>query len=649
MRKTLLFTWLASCLLAATTSAQDPAPILIDALVYKTNAAGTKFSPFTAKLGSAFDVIVRLTDGPDGAAILDGLGAAFEETSTVTVSPTAVIDPSAGEFAEAATVKGVVRLLVGAVTLLPDDLLEQDVWFTTQVVVTKKNGTLITYAESSPQPAGLAGPTGGQRIAPAGFGQYTLDPMTGLLSGPGPEELTGADGAPGPTGPAGAPGGPTGPPGPVGTIGPAGPMGTPGPAGTPGPPGDQGPQGPPGADGPTGPVGQPGQTFFWNGGEVTRITVTSFIEDEMGDPTSLAIETIDGVDATSGGDILSRGSVLAKVNILTQFQQEPDGTFLAPDALAASVPGDIIADEDLWADSDVKAWDGTLQALQMGVATNLPMGFVLGPGDVYADDDLVAGQNVLVLDGGRIGVGVLDAMTDPAAYLEVVDRGTTLEQLVQTAVIARTDDVRQDDDLLALRATATSTDPFQFIEASRGADVEFRVDGDGEVFADGAFTTPAADFAEMITVSTGAASAEPGDVLVIDPQRSRSVVVSEQASSTLVAGIYSTQPGFVGSERAWDRVADPGTDAAGRGEPFVYKRADMAAEFDEVPVAMIGIVPCKVSAQNGPIRPGDLLVTAFEPGHAMRHDNPRAGTILGKALGSLDHGTGVIRVLVTLQ
>jgi hypothetical protein len=66
---------------------------------------------------------------------------------------------------------------------------------------------------------------------------------------------------------------------------------------------------------------------------------------------------------------------------------------------------------------------------------------------------------------------------------------------------------------------------------------------------------------------------------------------------------------------------------------------------------ILGVVSCKVSAENGPIHPGDLLVTSATPGHAMRTDRESAwpGTILGKALGSLDSGTGVIQVLVTLQ
>jgi hypothetical protein len=68
-----------------------------------------------------------------------------------------------------------------------------------------------------------------------------------------------------------------------------------------------------------------------------------------------------------------------------------------------------------------------------------------------------------------------------------------------------------------------------------------------------------------------------------------------------------------------------------------------------VPVALLGIVPTKVSAENGPIQRGDLLVTSTTPGHAMRADDPPPGTVLGKALEALESGTGVILVLVTLQ
>jgi len=57
----------------------------------------------------------------------------------------------------------------------------------------------------------------------------------------------------------------------------------------------------------------------------------------------------------------------------------------------------------------------------------------------------------------------------------------------------------------------------------------------------------------------------------------------------------------------------------------------------------------KVDASYGAIAPGDRLVASPNPGYAMRAVSPQPGTIIGKALGALPSGTGVIPVIVTLQ
>lgn len=157
----------------------------------------------------------------------------------------------------------------------------------------------------------------------------------------------------------------------------------------------------------------------------------------------------------------------------------------------------------------------------------------------------------------------------------------------------------------------------------------FRVDGRGTVFADGGFRPFGADFAESIAVSGNVERYAPGDLLVIDPSSERRLSLSQTPYSTLVAGIYSTQPGVVASQH----------------------RANEALAKDEVPLAVVGIVPCKVTAENGPIVAGDLLVTSSIPGHAMKGtDRSRMlGAVVGKALEPLQKGTGVIQVLVTLQ
>jgi thiamine monophosphate kinase len=93
-----------------------------------------------------------------------------------------------------------------------------------------------------------------------------------------------------------------------------------------------------------------------------------------------------------------------------------------------------------------------------------------------------------------------------------------------------------------------------------------------------------------------------------------------------VAGVYSTQPGFLGGQTVEGEVEGA------------------------IPLAIVGVVPVKVTAENGAIRPGDLLVASSVPGHAMKAGaNPPQGTVIGKAMEKLDTGTGVIRLLATLQ
>jgi hypothetical protein len=137
------------------------------------------------------------------------------------------------------------------------------------------------------------------------------------------------------------------------------------------------------------------------------------------------------------------------------------------------------------------------------------------------------------------------------------------------------------------------------------------------------------DYAESVDVSGDRAEYEPGDVLVVDPAAEGRFLKSSQPYSTAVMGIYSTRPGVVGRRQKSDR-------------------SHMA---EEVPMAMIGVVPTKVTAEGGPIKPGDLLVTSSTPGYAMRgtDHSQMMGAIIGKALGHLDSGSGLIEVAVSLQ
>ncbi len=68
-------------------------------------------------------------------------------------------------------------------------------------------------------------------------------------------------------------------------------------------------------------------------------------------------------------------------------------------------------------------------------------------------------------------------------------------------------------------------------------------------------------------------------------------------------------------------------------------------------MARVDIVRTKVSAENSPIKIGDLLVTSSTAGHAMKGTDRDAmvGAVVGKTLGKLDAGTGIVEVLVSSQ
>ena len=74
-------------------------------------------------------------------------------------------------------------------------------------------------------------------------------------------------------------------------------------------------------------------------------------------------------------------------------------------------------------------------------------------------------------------------------------------------------------------------------------------------------------------------------------------------------------------------------------------------ENEEFPIALSGRVYCFAEALHEPILPGDFLTTSVIPGHAMKAgDFEKAqGAIIGKAMSSLEKGTGLVLVMITLQ
>jgi hypothetical protein len=158
----------------------------------------------------------------------------------------------------------------------------------------------------------------------------------------------------------------------------------------------------------------------------------------------------------------------------------------------------------------------------------------------------------------------------------------------------------------------------------------FRVDSTGKGFFNGGTQTNGADFAESVAVRDEKSDYQPGDVIAIDTDGMRRFTKVAKPYSTLVAGIYSTKPGIVATPHHID--------------------SQVPAQ-EEIPLAVVGIVPCKVSSENGPIQAGDLLVSSSTPGYAMKGTdrNRMNGAVIGKALQPMNGNSGVIEVLVSLQ
>jgi hypothetical protein len=268
------------------------------------------------------------------------------------------------------------------------------------------------------------------------------------------------------------------------------------------------------------------------------------------------------------------------------------------------------------------------QSGSVGIGTTTPAAKLHAQNGTSAFTSDILSVDGLAGECNSSGCAAVDAITSAPNGVGVfaeADVGTSVQANTSTgnAVLAVVTG--------ACTASTSACNLFVGQTGPNGARVnQVRVDGTGKGFFNGGTQTGGADFAESVGVRGEHSQYEPGDVLVIDQAAGRRLMLSQRAYSSRVAGIYSTKPGVLATTHSIDE-------------------SDALAE--EIPLAIVGIVPCKVTTENGPIAPGDLLVTSSTPGYAMKGTNRRRmlGSVVGKALEPLREGKGVIQVLVTLQ
>lgn len=171
--------------------------------------------------------------------------------------------------------------------------------------------------------------------------------------------------------------------------------------------------------------------------------------------------------------------------------------------------------------------------------------------------------------------------------------------------------------------------PFVVNKGPKDSDINGSlVINDGNLFLNKGdiFLANAADCAEDFGLSEGK-QIEPGTVVVLDGKGrlAESTAPYDKRVAGVISGAGDYKPGL---------VLDRKPSSSGR-----------------VPLALIGKAYCKVDASHGSVEVGDMLTTSSTPGHAMKAtDASRAfGSVIGKALASLEGGRGLVPILISLQ
>lgn len=240
-------------------------------------------------------------------------------------------------------------------------------------------------------------------------------------------------------------------------------------------------------------------------------------------------------------------------------------------------------------------------------------------GAIWGEANEPSGRGVV----GVGGVGVTGGTTDGfgvIAYSQGPGTAIWAQSMSGPTALFHNPDNDNANDVVTIKSSGTG----DFIQASYGTDVRFRLTVAGVVLTNGAFASPAADVAEFIETAD---TLTPGDVVEIDEAHEGRFRRATTASSTAVAGVVTTKPGVL------------------------LNATDDRNDVSQGPaLALAGRVPVKVCDENGSIRPGDLLVASSLAGHAMRAPAmPAAGTVIGKALGPHTSSTGIIDMLVMLR
>lgn len=216
--------------------------------------------------------------------------------------------------------------------------------------------------------------------------------------------------------------------------------------------------------------------------------------------------------------------------------------------------------------------------------------------------------------------------TGDVATINNVGTGTALKITQDVVANATTSETGQALAIL-VNETASNDEVILVLSDADGTpDAEFRLENDGDLFADGAAYNSGADYAEFFYTLDG--TLENSYVVCRDRLNSNAVKRCETGNREIV-GVVSPNPGFVGNNI-------PGAEGTLEGNPN-YRIIGLQGQIDTY-----------VTAADGPIAVGDPVTSSgIVAGYAGRANE--AGSIIGFALEPLGAGQGLIKIHVAPQ
>jgi len=159
--------------------------------------------------------------------------------------------------------------------------------------------------------------------------------------------------------------------------------------------------------------------------------------------------------------------------------------------------------------------------------------------------------------------------------------------------------------------------------------IQRSVSGDGRVTTDELEITGGSDLSENFNVADFGEKAEPGMLVSISTNEGDleiTQIKQDKKAVGIISGANGIETGMMMGQKG--SIAD-----------------------GDYPIALTGRTYVLANTENGTIEPGDFITSSSIPGYGMKVKNVKKaqGAIIGKAMTSLNEGSGYVLVLVNLQ